>query len=155
MNLGKKEDERVGEQLEDPLDFLAKFVLDPNLEGLGYDEDDFKHINKNLTSTNLKRNEGENDEAKRLSQNLQLLNQYNEPIEDEDDPRNGEGKYDRLIDIYTNDLHTLSAVASGTGASILKLLRTAIRKEEQSLEQFQEYGNSGGIISGLMGGNKK
>lgn len=157
MKLSKEEsqDEKRNEALESPLDFLSKFVLDPNLDDLGYDEEDFKHINKNLTTTNLKRSTGENLHARRLSQNLQLLKKFNETIEDDEDPRHGEGKFDRLIDVYANDLFTLTATASGTGASILRLLRTYIKKEEQSLEQFQEYGSSGGFLSSLTGGNNQ
>lgn len=152
-----------GIQVGDPYELLTKFAMEPNLGKFGYGEE-LRHINKNLSLTNLKEEYGDISTIKNQGDSLTILGRHweekityvptGEYRDVEREMVNGEAvvirvpvyaeKHERTLrfkitmDSCANTMFITSATAGGRDASLLKVLKTAFINKDQSIEDRTE-----------------
>lgn len=149
-------------EILDELELLSKFVMEPNLTNYGYDKDKFKHNNKTWFATNT--NSTDALILRRLSENIQMLNNFRvaEMIKVRvKDPESGKifevdqpiynNRFDNLLDIFMDNIAAINSSSAGRHASVLKLMRSIITKQDQTLED-KSSGKRGSFFSFGKGG---
>ena len=163
----KKEDQYIldkakrtrPEEFHDDADFAARFAFSPRLNRLGFAQDKFKHINKNLVLTHLSNNEVK--KANLLIDAIQVLMNHNETTYYILKKNKGEveipkhlaieyekrgytvisktdNRFSDVLDRKIGSLFGMTSTASGAGAALLKEWKQQRIKQEQSIREEQE-----------------
>lgn len=143
---GDKEDKAIGLDIFDEMDLLSKFVMEPNLPVYGFDKEKFKHHNKTWFTTNT--DTADSHFLRLLSENIQLLNTFNKEVirmvPVSYDKENAKiiytrkllnvNRFNSVIDIYMDKISSINMSSAGRYAAVLKLMRSIIQKQDQTLE---------------------
>lgn len=119
--------------VEDNYDYITKFLLEPGLEDRGFSPDKFGHINKNLQVTNLRSTKGEDNQARGYLEAIQILLNYNERYNIQGQTITS-NRFTKALNVHFGRLFGLTAVASGTGASLLRTTNTTVQEQKQTLQ---------------------